>query len=248
MQLTPAIYRNSIYYFIVFAMIVFAGFWVYYVDPIGRRGSQVLVHVHAITMTVWCLLLITQAVLIRSNQRQFHRLIGRTSVLIVPIIVILQLVIVPGFIERQGGLDAAGVTDGGAFALSYILGNAAVFAILYLLAIANRRVPAIHARYMICTALPILGPATDRIIFRDNPWIQQYLPTKPGIGGPWESVVAFAIADIVVFSLAIWDWRSHRRLNVFPIVLLLLLAYQVFNPFSYRVPLWRDFCNWFMGV
>ena len=46
----------------------------------------------------------------------------RVAVLIVPVIVILQLAVVPGFIERQGGLDAAGVTDGGALALSYILG------------------------------------------------------------------------------------------------------------------------------
>ena len=122
MQLTPAIYRSAPYYFIAFAVVVFAGFWVYYVDPIGRRGSQALVHIHAITMTVWCLLLISQALLIRSNRRQLHGLIGRSSLFIVPIIVALQFAIVPGFIERQGGLDISGVTDAGAFQLSYILG------------------------------------------------------------------------------------------------------------------------------
>ena len=247
MQLTPAIYRNAPYYFGVFTLIFFAGFWVYYVDPIGRRGSQSLVHLHAFTMALWCLMLISQAAFIRMNRRPIHRIVGRSSLILVPVIVLLQISLIPGFEARQGNIGPDGITDNGAFGISSILGNAVVFAVLYVLAIVNRRDPPIHARYMLCTVLPILGPATDRIIFRDNPWIEQYLPLNP-FGNPWESAVAVGIADFTVLALAVWDWQSHRRLNVFPLVLLLLVSHQVFVWFSYRIPGWRDFCDWFVGA
>ena len=88
MQLTSALHRNSIFVFSAFFALVIWGFWnSYYSDPVamGALGSSVsLVHLHGAGMTLWCLMLVSQAYLIRSNRRSLHRLVGRSSVVLVP--------------------------------------------------------------------------------------------------------------------------------------------------------------------
>ena len=88
-------------------------------------------------MTLWCLMLVLQAYLIRSNRRRLHRLIGRSSLVLVPILVIQQLLVVHHaartgvpFLDSQGAL-----TDFGAVFVALVLGIAPLFAGLYALAI-----------------------------------------------------------------------------------------------------------------
>lgn len=47
---------------------------------------------------------------------------------------------------------------------------------------------------------------------------------------------------------AVWDWRTHRRRDVFPVALGVLLLYHVGTLALYRVPLWGAFCAWFLGL
>ena len=54
------------------------------------------------------------------------------------------------------------------------------------------------------------------------------------------------VVDIVLMVLSLWDWRSRPRTVVFPSVLLVMLAYQIFSFNAYRVPLWRSFGEWFL--
>ena len=55
----------------------------------------------------------------------------------------------------------------------------------------------------------------------------QHRSTFPLLNGqPNVMLFGFALADVILVGLCIWDWRSHRRLNVFPIALVVLLAYH----------------------
>ena len=52
-----------------------------------------LVHLHTALMVLWVLLLISQAWLIRAKQYRIHRWIGRSSFIIVPLIVLVTLML-----------------------------------------------------------------------------------------------------------------------------------------------------------
>jgi hypothetical protein len=128
--------------------------------------------------------------------------------------------------------------------MSLTLIGAVIFASLYGAAVYFRRSPEVHGRLMLCTVFPILSPATNRIANQYFiPGTEAWLPRvalNPGL--------AWAITDSVLLALAVWDFRSHRRLNVFPVVLLIMVVWQAFTLNSSRVPAWQAFCTWFAGL
>jgi hypothetical protein len=75
-------------------------------------------------------------------------------------------------IVDQGAITPIGYV----FSIDAIL-VAVLFALLYALAIFNRRVPAVHAR--LCTTLPIVASATDRGLENYFPGVVERLPQVP---------------------------------------------------------------------
>jgi hypothetical protein len=109
-------------------------------------------------------------------------------------------------------------------AVALVVNALVAFALLYGLAIFHRKRSTIHARYMLCTVFPFLTPATDRILFIYFPSTLKYFPVLNG--QPNVMLFGFFLADAMLIGLIIWDWYSHRRLNVFPIALVILLTYH----------------------
>jgi hypothetical protein len=249
MQLTSALYRKSVVIFGGFVVLVGWGFWsTYYSNPLAMtaQGPSVsLVHLHGLAMTLWCLMLCTQAYLIRTGRRSWHRAVGKASYGLAPLVIALQVMVMANFVPTQANLvDQGVVSDRGAVFMSLLLGMTAMFSGLYALAIYHRRNAAIHARLMVATALTVLAPATDRIVNTYFPTLTNYLPQVHKN----EMLVAFLIADLLLIGLSIWDWRSRPRLKVFPIVLLAMLGYQAFTINAYRVAPWKELCQWFLRI
>jgi hypothetical protein len=120
-----------------------------------------------------------------------------------------------------------------------------VFVVLYALAMYHKKQSTIHARYMLCTAFPMFTPITDRIVYNYFPSLLNYVPIIEG--QPTVPIIGFAMADLMLIGLSIWDWRSHKRWNVFPFVLLLLLLYH-FSFFTfYKYEWWQQFSTWLIG-
>jgi hypothetical protein len=253
MQLTNALFRQSYLIFLAFFGLVIWGFWnTYYGAPWRlsvQSGGNFVAHLHGLSMTLWCLMLVTQAYLIRAGHRSLHRRIGKSSYLLAPFMVIVQLVGMKNIVSTLDGFTSAGqVTDAGAVFMAGGLGMPVLFAGLYLLAIHNRKDPAIHARLMVATILPIVTPATDRITRDYFPGLLEILPRIPGIDGMNEIFVGFALADIAAIVLVCLDWRSRKRLNVFLPILVALLAYQVFTCVAHHVEPWRAFSGLYLGL
>ena len=250
MQLTSTLYRNSIFVFAVFFTLVTWGFWsTYYSNPlemVALGNSLTAVHLHGAGMTLWCVMLVSQAYLIRTNRRDLHRMIGRSSYVLAPVVIVLQWLVVrnvvladPMMLGEQGTL-----TNFAAVFMSLVLGGSVLFTGLYALAIYFRRNTAIHARLMVATTIPILPPAMDRIVLTYFPGILDSLPAVHKS----DALVAFAVADLFLIGLAVWDWRSRPRLRVFPLLLLVMLVYQTFTFNAHRVPLWSTFGEWFVSL
>ena len=234
--------RNSV---LLFGCILLFSFWAFWPAYLSGALTQVgwRVHFHGITLFLWCVLMVMQAYLIRSDRRSIHRQTGKLSYLLAPLVVIASLSAAQNIIGR-GALEAAYEP----YLLAFILGILAQFVFTYALGIYHRKNPAIHSRFMICTALPMVPPILDRIMFYFllPPSRAGFLPTIEGM--PTYEFVSYTVVDAVLVVLSIWDWKCRRRLNVFPVVLGASAAFQVLPVLVYGTALWSRFFEWFVRL
>jgi hypothetical protein len=135
----------------------------------------------------------------------------------------------------------------GDFAFVALVVNALIaFGVLYGLAIYFRKRPVIHARFMVATAFPMFTPITDRILFIYFPSVAPYLPLIEG--QPNAPIAGFLLADAMLIGLSVWDWVAHKRWNVFPFALVVLLAYHWSFLYGYQASAWQRFCLWFAAL
>jgi hypothetical protein len=167
--------RNGAVAFAVFFTFVLWAFWPSYFSRLTSQPDFRL-HTHGIAMTLWCVLLIAQAWLIRTRQKPLHRTPGKLSYVLVPFVALATLNLVHSRVRGMTSPSPLGL-----FQLALMVNAVPVFVALYLLAMYHRRTPAIHARYMLCTVFPLFTPVTDRLIFRNFPSIVVALPLR-GMG------------------------------------------------------------------
>lgn len=237
MSLERSIYQRSYVYFILFFVCVVTGFWfTYFVKILDMESYRM--HLHGVTLLLWCAMLIVQPYLIRTRRYALHKRVGKLSYVLVPLIVLTTLDLFHFRLRdaAMGPVDLAFV--------ALVVNALIAFLILYGLAIYHRKTPAIHARYMICTVFPMFTPVTDRIINIHFPFLLKYLPTIGHV--PAVPVVGFLLADLILVGLCVWDWRSHRRWNVFPFALTVLLLYHYSFMNFYKFEFWKSFGgSWF---
>jgi len=151
--------------------IVGTGFGPSYVARIGGADTAALpwfVHVHAAVFVGWMLLLIVQASLVSAGRTAVHRRLGALAAVLVPLMLVL------GYWTAIHGAQhnhpfstgkAVGVpfADGYAF-LVVPLGDLALFAAMVAAALALRRQPGWHKRFMVLAAAGgFLWPAITRM-------------------------------------------------------------------------------------
>jgi hypothetical protein len=240
----PGLYRHSSKFFVAFLALMTWAFWPSYFTRLFEQPSFWF-HAHGIVLTLWCVLLVVQAQLIRTGRRGLHRLLGQSSYVLAPAVVIVSTL----FVHYRVAPALRGVAvlpPVGLHFLALTLISMIAFALFYALAIWSRRDARIHARWMVCTVFPIVTPVTDRLI---GAHLQPLIAFVPRIdGSPILPAAGFVLADLVLVALAAWDWRANRRLGVFPVALAALLVYHVGALTLHRVALWNGFCVWFLGL
>src|SRR5215475_5735242 len=85
-----SILRNSVYFFAALALFAVAAFWPTYLSRIGAV-TEGHVHAHGAVMASWLAMLVAQAFLIRSNRRPIHKLLGKASYVLAPLVVLSTL-------------------------------------------------------------------------------------------------------------------------------------------------------------
>ncbi len=237
MKLERTLFEKSHIYFLGFFLVVLSAFWLTYITRILEQENYRM-HQHGAIIFLWCLMLIVQPLLIRKKMNLLHRRIGKFSYVVVPALVFTTLDLFRYRIKSQPTIDYASV--------ALVLNALIAFIILYGLAIYYRKKSALHARYMLCTVFPFFTPATDRIMFVYFPSTIEYFPMLNG--QPNVMILGFALADTILLGLCIWDWRSHRRLNVFPVALVVLLLYHYSVNTFYQYNVWKSFSDWLINV
>lgn len=230
MQKTTNLYHNLGYWFILFIVLVIAGFYSSYLVVI-LQPKAVSLHIHFLLMMIWIALLITQPFLIKYKKRSLHRKLGRASYVIVPLALISGFwmmrnsyyLAVNDTIAKSETINTLGndvvmrsVADNIGLPFFYLLW----FATFYILAIINRRRSSSHARYMVAAALTLLGPTIDRIFF-----IGFGISRFAG-GIPVESA-AFVIADLILVTLLVKDYQHKRPVKTLLVCLSIYVVGQV---------------------
>jgi len=122
------------------------------------------------------------------------------------------------------------------------------FTFTYGLAIHYRHKPTMHARFMICNALTMIPPIYARILgfYLLPPERAQFLPQIAGL--PLYTVITDSIVNVILIALSVWDWKSRRRLNVFPVVLVAFILFQSFTYVAHHLEPWRILSGWFLEL
>lgn len=224
-------FRNAVFPFLILAAAIVPAFWPTYFSQM--RDASLHAHVHALAMAGWVVLLVTQASLMRGGRREAHRLVGRLSFLLVPVIALTTL----SFARFR--LEENGLNPFQLHLLYLQLQLVAVFLVAYSLAMVYRRQPAKHARFMICTALPLIDPVFARIIIF-YVWMPETLV--------YVQAITYGIIDLILLGLMAANWQREKRLGVFPLMLGVFVAFQVPTFFITGTDAWRGFAEWFMTV
>jgi hypothetical protein len=216
--------------------LVLLGFWKSYFSKFFEETSGLTwyMHFHAILMTAWVALLILQPVLIKEKKVKIHRLVGKFSYLLVPLILVSMLLLIHKAgnmkpVERQTFVDA-----------SFGLLGLFVFGACYVTAVINRKRTAIHARAMVGTGLALLDPTLMRIL------------------GPFSFPLGFFMAVGIILGtfifLIVLERKQASGRWVFPsllsiyFIIYFLAAFQFYTHDSINLSLLDSFMKWFYAL
>ncbi len=216
------------YYFISLLLLAFVGFWETYFSKLLIETND-YVHFHAITMLFWLILLIIQSFLIKSNNFQWHRILGKISYILVPMIIISLVLLA----HKQIIIHDYGISYNRLYILFLQLSLLSIFIISYIFAIIFRHSPAIHGRFIICTALTFIDPIIARIPLNipQLPFSYQFL--------------TFGLTDLILLLLIINERHSSKGRFVFPLMLMIFFTFQFLNLTITRHISWDNFSLWF---
>jgi len=222
------VFNKSAYYFIALLVLALVGFWNTYFSKIFSE-TNFYVHFHAVTIMVWIAMLITQAFLIQYKKHDLHRVIGKFSYALFPFIVISLVLLA----HQQITIYDFGIKYFRLYILFLQLSLLVIFIIAYSLAIAYRKSPMQHARYMICTSLTMIDPAVARIPLNipDLPFSYQ--------------VLTFGLTNLILIVLIFLERKQKIGREVFPIMLAVFVFFQTLNLTWTRSSTWDSFAPWF---
>lgn len=221
-------FNKSGYYFILLLVLAVIGFWESYFSKLFSDISS-YTHFHAITMLLWISILITQPFLIRYKKKDLHRIIGKISYGLVPLLIISLILLA----HNQISIQNYGISYGRLYVLFLQLSLLVIFVIAYSLAIIYRKSPNHHARYMIGTSLTLIDPAVARIPLD--------LPSLPFS----YQVITFSIIILILLTLIFMERKKQKGREVFPIMLLVFIFFQTLNLTWTDSRAWDSFAMWF---
>jgi len=157
--------RISLFFFLIYLVVTWGFYKTYLIFFPSFDGFKPVQHFHGAMMMTWMALLIVQPLLISTGKLSLHRLIGRLSLVIAPIVVVSMFLITKfGYYKPVPPLSHLEKVGG----LALQAGDIVQFALFYCLAIINRSNTYNHMRYMIGTAIMMIGPGLGRALIMYN--------------------------------------------------------------------------------
>ncbi len=222
-------YNNLGYWFLLLIVFAFAGFYTTYFSKLFAPTSNII-HIHFVFLALWILMLIAQPFLIKYKKLSVHKLLGKASYILVPLVLITSWLLARNEyyrkIENLRSEVAGGMQNISHFViLKKASQNPAAFIaiiwfiIFYSLAIKYRKKATKHARYMLATALILLSPTLDRFI-AINLGIRS-------VGGISSYIISFLLIDLILLYLLFVDYRNKKETTTLSTCLVIFIVGQL---------------------
>jgi hypothetical protein len=222
--------NRLIYYFIFLLLISIAGFYKTYIVKFPNfDGFTWAHHFHGAIMLTWIGMLIAQPIFIRTKRLDWHRLVGKASYFIFPLLLLsfflvaraayLRNIKTIGETEALASMGFSGIPD-----MFYI-------SILYGFGIYYRRKTSFHLRFFACIGLMILGPGLGRFLIAV-------------CGFPFSVLGAMGLA-ITLFTIGWLISDIIKKRSAFPMAVFLGILVMVMSlgPNTHSA-WWQGFAKW----
>lgn len=219
-------FRGAHYAVAAFLAVTIMAFWPTYFGMLD--AAPIAHHMHAVTATLWMLLLIWQSWSIRQSNFSLHKWGGRASFLLAPPFVAGGLLVTKVTVIKDSPF-----TEMFAIRLSFAdFLSAAAFALFYFLALRNRKSVEHHSRYMLATVFPLLAPSISRIFTGYVPGVAIRAPEDlPNFGVALD--ISFIIAGLIAVVLVAQDARNRKPLAPFALafasLVLMIASYYTYG-------------------
>ena len=226
-------YKKTGYYFIGLLLLAFMGFWPTYFSKFfdGTADFTFYFHFHAVLAVLWIVSLILQPFLVYQKKLDIHRIIGKLSYILVPLLYLSIILLAHSRIDVQ---SPDRYTE-----LWLPFKDLIIFTAGYGVAIRYRREMAIHARGMIVAGIVLIEPALARLI------IHVFFS---GEFQPPAYLATIGLVYALLITLIIRDRHSKKGRWVFPMALFLFLMVHSIVIFQIRLPGWMAFVDWFAAL
>jgi hypothetical protein len=211
-------YNNAGYFFIILIVFVFIGFYKTYFGMFPRFKASItnanVVHFHAAVLSIWLILLVVQPMLIRYRKMRVHRLLGKFSYFLVPLIIgsFIALVYTHYVETHMQKMPLSDVLENFYFQIIHTI----LFSVFYILALVNKRNTALHAGYMIATGLIFINPSLKRVFL--NGFNCSFTVSE---------TIALLFTDVVIIALLLFAKRKNINYKLYYIILCMFLVYQI---------------------
>jgi len=198
-----------------------------------------ILHVHAVLMGSFLVLMLTQTILVAIGRADLHRKLGRVAFVLAPALIVVGFLLVPVSYHYHWHVAQVApptvrqkLTHPFRFDIILLVQilSGLLFSIFITIGLwARRSNPGLHKRMMLIAPTTALGAAITRMT-----WLPQ---------------IPIIYPKLVLLPMFIWDVRRNRRVHsAYLIWLAVTLPVDVAFPFIFRTPWWQETAHRLMGV
>jgi hypothetical protein len=217
-------YKYAHLYLALGLLVVATGFSKTYFSQLNEFSFPY--HLHGTSASLWMILLIIQPYLIQKGLLKAHRVLGWSSLLLVPTIVIAGIIMMRLMIQGQANYPPNVVYQLAFIDTLTLLG----FTILYLMGLYFRKNLKLHARFMVTTIFGPLVPALTRLFIFNL-----------GVASNFNEGLTYSYFLIeFVLLVIIWKERNYKEINLTYLpFLFFIIAQHILMYFSGNWSWWK---------
>jgi hypothetical protein len=223
-------YKYAHLYLALGLVAVAIGFSKTYFSQLGEFSLPY--HLHGISASLWMILLIIQPYLFQKGLLKAHRVLGWSSLFLVPTIVIAGVIMMRFMIQSQANYPPNVVYQLAFIDTLTLFG----FTLLYLMALYFRKNLKLHARFMVTTIFGPLVPALTRMFIFNL-----------GVASNFNEGLTYSylLIELVLFVI-IWKERNKKEINLTYVpFLVFIIAQHVLMYFSGNWTWWKSLMDAF---
>jgi hypothetical protein len=221
---STVLYKNAWLYFLLVFVITLAAFFPSYLQRLSHTDSAH--HFHGITATLWLVMLVVQPLLYRTRLMKWHRLLGKISFILAPMVVISAFNMITAMLLAKENYPPLI-----AYQLAFIdFFTLALFIYFYVQAIVNRKNIQLHSRFLVCTVLGPLIPTLTRFFFIFLPFVDSF---------PKSLNLSYVVVEVILLLLIRDDKRQGAIHKPYLIALSLFVIQHVLMNFVSGWVWWR---------